>query len=476
MRWLAGVQGRGWFLIARHGDKKGEKAMHGIFRSALHTVLLLALGAAAFGASIQQTRKVSVEALIYDLKHPDPERRKQAASVLGQNRIRAAVPALIELTEDPEPHIRLEAVRALVQINDRRALPAYIRLVGDSNKAVREKAVDGIIDAYVIEEDGFFQGVRKVADFVNPFSDDYNPQVVEPYVSVDPQAVTALSALLESEDGSSRRRAATALGILRARSALPAIHSRLETETDDGVKVELIRAVYKMGDPLAAKPLVPLVHDPDKKVHDEAIFTVGRLRVPEATPVLKQLYESGVEERKKIFKIVPVSGPDDLQKNVFQALAYIGDPSCKELFFNALTDDRAFYRRYGAEGLGRIGDPAVTTSLARAYLRETSDKAKLAMSFALYRLGREEHLDELAANADSDQGLNYLLEFQPAEIAKLYLYLGSETTPSLLEAIGLRGDDSALPVVEQLTSSSDQDVVAAANLAIRRLRARHSQL
>ncbi len=425
-------------------------------------------------AVVPQTRKVSVEALIYDLKHPDPERRRQAAVALGQNRVVSAVPALIELTADRDPQIRLEAVRALVQINDPKAVPAYTSLTRDSSRQVQEKAIEGIVQSYVVEPGGFFEGVKKVADFVNPFSDDYNPMVVEPYVTVDPKTIEALTDLLRDDDTSVRRQAALALGILRARSALPVIEDRLTTEADNGVRVELVRTVYKIGDPQAALKLIPLIHDDDKKVHDEAIFTVGRLRVKEAVEPLKKLYESGVEERKKIFKIVPVSGVDDLQKNLLQSLSYIGDPSCTEIFANSLADERDFYRRYGAEGLGRVGDSGYVTPLARTYLRENSDRTKLAISFALYRLGRSEHLDELVAHAEGDQAFNYLLELGPDELPKLYPYLGADggVTARLLGVLGLRGDSTALPVAEKYTNSSDANVVSAANVAIRRLRAR----
>ena len=147
-------------------------------------------------AFVQQTKKVSVSGLIYDLKHPEPERRKDAALLLGQNKVREAVPGLIELTKDPDNAIRLEAVRALVHINDPAALPTYVQLTRDSSKPVQEMSIEGIINTYVADEGGFIHGVQKFADIVNPWSDDYNPLTVEPYVAVSPDAVSALAVLL----------------------------------------------------------------------------------------------------------------------------------------------------------------------------------------------------------------------------------------------------------------------------------------
>lgn len=440
---------------------------------------LAALAACLIAGSgfAQRTETRPVEGIIFDLDHPNKERRKEAALLCGQHRLRQCVPKLIEVTEDPEDDVRLEAVRALVRINDTRALQAYIRLLQDSRKPVQEKAIEGIINIYVVEEGGFVRGLKKVVDFVNPFSDDYNPLVVEPYVPVSREATTALADLLFADDRDLRREAATALGILRSRESLSAIQEALSRETSNGVKVELIRAIYKIGDADAGAAIVPFIRDSDKKVHDEAIFAVGRLQVREAVPQLNEMYQAGLEERRRILGIVPVSGTDDLQRKVLEALAHLGDPRSQEIFLDALTDSRDFYRRYGAEGLGRSGANEHIGLVATKYLRESSSSVKLAMGFALFRLGREEHLVEMIdAVAGSEQALFYLLELEPEKVRQLYPHLHTErdaTKVQLLEVIGMRGDSEAIAVVQELTGARNADVASAANLALRRLHARH---
>ncbi len=190
---------------------------------------------------------------------------------------------------------------------------------------------------------------------------------------------------------------------------------------------------------------------------------------------MKQLYESGVQERRKVLGFVPVSGSDDLQKKLLEALAYIGDPSCRELFLNALTDPRESYRLYAAEGLGRIGDTSYLTEVGRQYLREDSGKVKLALNYSLYNLGREEHLIELVGNLDSDQVYYYLLEMDAGEVPKLYPYL-RESDHSirmrLLDIVGLRGDPSAFPIIQEMAGSPNAELASAANLALRRIEGR----
>ncbi len=441
-------------------------------------VLVVWLTAFAFlPLAAQQTRELSVEGIIFDLKHPEGDRRKQAAILLGQHKVREAVPDLIQLTEDADGSIRLEAVRALVRINDTRALKAYTRLTHDPEKEVQKKAIEGVINLYVVGEGGFTHGLQKVANVLNPFRDDYNPLMVESFVPVSQDVKEALAELLFASDTGIRKDAAVALGILRAHSALPTIQHALSVETSDGVKVELIRAIYKIGDPAAGPAVIPLVRDADKKVHDEAIFTLGRLRISEAVPLLKQLYLSGVQERKKVLGFVPVSGNDDLRRKLLEALSYIGDPSCQELFLNALVDPRDSYRLYAAEGLGRAGESSYITEVGRSYRQEKSSKVKLAMSFALYRLGREDHFIDLMGNLDQDQVHYYLLELSSQEIQGLYSYLRTEKQPvriRLLEIIGLRGDSSAIPIIQEMMAGPDPEVVSAATLSMRRLQSRET--
>jgi len=357
-------------------------------------------------------------------------------------------------------------------------MKAHIRMTEDPTKDIQKKAIEGIIKIYVGEEDGgFVGGVKKFADVVNPLSDDYNPLLVESYVPVSQDAKAALAEMLFSPETGIRKDAAVALGILRAHSALSPIQHALSLEPDNGVKVELIRTIYKIGDPSGGTEVIPLVSDPDKKVHDEAIFTLGRLRVSEALPRLKELYESGVEERRKILGFVPVSGKDDLQRKLLEALAFIGDPSCRELFSSALEDSRDSYRLLAAEGLGRIGDSSDLTQVAEQYIREKSNKAKLGMSFALYHMGREEHLLEVINSSNKDQAYHYLLEFNASEIQKLYPYLLTVEHPirlRLLDIIGLRGDSSAVTAIEGLMQSTDPELASAANLAMRRIQSREA--
>ena len=114
--------------------------------------------------------------------------------------------------------------------------------------------------------------------------------------------------------------------------------------------------------------------------------------------------------------------------------------------------------------------------MARLYIGERARAARLAAGFALFLLGREEHLDELVAAADSGQAKHYLMELEEADIPKLFGHFDSSKPTvqvALLEVIGLRGGMNAMELAEAAISHANTDVAAAGNLAIRRLRGRH---
>ena len=445
--------------------------------------LTVALIAASLLAGVPDLRGQEelreVDGLIYDLRHPELERRKTAVVGLGKHRIRQAIPELSRLVKDPDDLLRTALAQALIKIGDIRALPALMTLCHDSRKQTQLVAVQGLVKLYVNLPDGFFHGVKRVVSFMNPADDDYDPLVVEPYISVSPDAIDTLATLQSDSDADVRRNAALALGILRGRRALPTLQAALEQEPENGVKVEMIRAIYKIGDPEAGVTLVPLIWAPDKKVHDEAIFALGRLRVEAAVPALTELYNSGVTERKKILGgLVPVSRSDDLRRKTLEALANIGDRRSQGIFIEAIADERTAFRRYGAEGLGRIGDPSLIPKLAYMFQGEREPEVISALNFALFRLGGDAHLPELVDRINNDQVYFYLLELEPEEVPKLHPHLLLNAKEPgiqvrLLDVIGQRGDTSSLAVVEPLTRSENSDVISSANVALRRLQGRH---
>jgi HEAT repeat protein len=447
--------------------------------TAIGTILAITV----FGLTVlgqAQSRKASVSGLVYDLKHPDADRRVEAAKALGNAKAHEAVPALVEAAGDPDADVRAAVLDALDQIRDPRALPAYVKLSADERADTRQKSLDAMVHLYVLDETGFIAGTKKVLSFFNPFDSNYNDLVVEPYIKVSNSAIEAAAARLDDPEEKVRKAAIMSLGIFRAQAAMPRMKEVLPQEPSGNNRIEYFRSFYKIGSQEACSELVPHINDPDKPVHDEAIEVSGLLRCRDAVPALMDIYESGIKERRTVLKVIPASSDEDLQRRCLVALSMIADPRAKKLFLPALNHTNGDFRIAAAEGLARLADPDTLPAIEKAYTAASKDRHfQLALIFAFYRLGQKNRLTDLVRELDStrydQQAYGYLLELPPAQLPDLYPALRASkggTRVKLLEILGLRGDAATLKEVQQYTHDSNADTAAAALNAVRRIQAR----
>jgi HEAT repeat protein len=440
-------------------------------------VALLVLTAAVpwSAAAQKQTREVPVDSIIFDLKSPDPVRRKEAASTLGKNKIQRAVPDLVAAAGDSDAAVRREIVIALDRIRDAGALPAFVDRCADQEKDIREKAIEGLINLYLSQDSGLGVTFGKVANFLNPWSDEWAEVVVEPGVPIDPRTVEALRSRLQDSDEGIRIKAARGLGIVRGKAAAPALAEATTMDTSNSARFECVRAVRKIGDPTAAKPLMNLLSYPDHKVRNEAVYALGRLRAKEAVPEMTRLLD---EEASKPLKEID----KDYMERLLGALAFIGDAQSKDVYLRFRQSPEAALRMHAAEGLARTGDASIAPDISRDRLVEKDARVRTAQAFALYRMQRKEYLDEvvraLGTRQANREATEYLVSLRPEEMPELYQQVDNNDNASiregLAEVLGLIGDPRALPSLETLTRDSRGQIAALANQAIRRINARSS--
>jgi HEAT repeat protein len=434
--------------------------------------LLLASLAAHDAAAQKQARQVPVESLIYDLKNPDPVRRKEAATALGSNKVQKATPDLVAAAGDSDAGVRREVVIALDKMLDIRALPAFVQLSNDPEKDIRDRSIVGLINLYLPQESGLSVTINKVANFFNPWSDEWADVVVEPGIRVDPGAVTALRSRLQDSDEGIRARSARGLGILRGKEALPALLECVQQDRNNNVRFEAIRAVRKIGDTAAARPLMNFVAYNDAKVRNEAIFTVGRFRYAEAVPELTRLFE-------KQNALAGKKADKEYREKLIDALAFIAAPASKEMFRKETRNPDEGVRLRAYEGLARLSDAGTVEDISRDRLREKDARVATAQAFALYRMGRKEYLEEVAkalgSRKTNNEARQYLVETRPAEMADLYALAkinDVNVREGLGEILGVIGNAQALPVLQEMSKDQRGQVAAMANQAIRRINAR----
>ena len=421
------------------------------------TVLRPLAAAVLLAVTASAAPRPSFEDLVANLKSPNAATRQDAAAALGKSRRREAVTPLAALVRDPEQKVRLEVVRALRALRDVSAVPALVTSLGDGDREVREEAIGTLVEIYS-ERDR----TGPVGRFLEIFSDEYDRTTIPPYTVVDPAAEKGLAGALRDEDPAIREQAALALGILNARSTLPALANALR-DPDPGVRGAAATAVGKVGTAEDGRALVALLADEDTEVRNRVLQAVGVLRVREAGAPLRQLYEAN---RRR-----------ETGTRVLAALARIGDSGQADLFQEVVQDPDPERKRLAIEGLGRISDAARLPAFKKDYQREKSDELRLAYSFALTLLGDRAFVDTIVLNLPSrtlgTRARGYLLEMGPDILPDLYPYLADpdpEIRAALADVIAIMGDADSIARLTPLINDPSPRVADRANRAVEKLR------
>lgn len=437
------------------------------------TILLLCISPLpSIGQAQTATRQVPVDSLIYDLKNPDPIRRKEAATQLGLNKVQRAVPDLVAAAGDPDASVRREIVLALDRLLDIRALPAFILLSNDTEKDIRDRSIQGLINLYLPQESGLVVTLNKMANFFNPWSDEWSETLVEPGITVDPAVNDALRARLQDGDDGLRIKAARGLGILRSRDSVQALLEALRNDRNNAVRFESVRALRKIGDANVAKDLVVFTSYNDARTRNEAIYTIGRYRYHPAVAELSRLYETeSASPGKKSDRIY--------REYLIDALAFIANPASRELFLRESKSSEYIVRLHALEGLARLGDPSLATEISRDRLGEKDAKIRTVQAYALFRMGRKEYLDELVralgTKKSNQEARQYLVELRPEEMPDLYAQIKNNDVnvrEALADILGMIGDSAAIPVLQELSRDRRGQISALANQAMRRITAK----
>jgi HEAT repeat protein len=128
-------------------------------------------------------------------------------------------------------------------------------------------------------------------------------------------------------------------------------------------------------------------------------------------------------------------------------------------------------RQRSAEGLARLVAIDQRKVVEGYHLQEKDKDVKLALDWALYRMGRSEALFRIVRDLDSGrqlQAIGYLSELESPEV--LYPYLKKENNPprvtaGLLKALGRIGNAQTLDLIKPFRESVQPYVAEAAELS-----------
>jgi hypothetical protein len=143
-----------------------------------------------------------------------------------------------------------------------------------------------------------------------------------------------------------------------------------------------------------------------------------------------------------------------------------------------LTDRDPLVRQRAAEDLARLADPAQRKLVEGYRLQEKHARVRLALDWALYRMGKRGALFAVVRDLDSNrwnQSGAYLSELEtPEPLYGLLPQVNGNTQIKLLEALARSGNADTLPVVEPYAASIDPKIADAARFATREITRRLS--
>jgi HEAT repeat protein len=381
-----------------------------------------------------------------------------------------AIEKLKPMVADPVREVRLEVVKSLVAIGTQHSLDPLIQITRDNDPEIQMRAVDGIVNFYL---PGYLQsGLQRFGSAVRSRFDQENTQVIDPFVVVRQDAITAIGVVARGGSSmESRANAARAAGILRGKAAVPDLTQALHSK-DDALIFESLIALQKIRDSSAGPNIVFLVRDLQERVQIEAIETVGLLRYREASPDLLKVYNQARNDR--------------VRRAAIGALAMLTVPENQSLFERALVDRDETVRTAGAEGLARLRDQKNRAALEKAFNDERKMPPRLADAFALVSLGKLD-MEEFAPLPYLVNTLNsrsyrkvaeaYLTELARTEAVRSALYhsIGRATKDEKIgigRVLAASGDRESLKHLEPLTKDPDDEVAQESVRAVRTLRAR----
>jgi hypothetical protein len=169
--------------------------------------------------------------------------RARAADALGEVLDGAgAAPLSAALAGDLDPQVRAAAARALDRLNSPGSNGELATALADGDATVRLAALTAATHVH---------GFSDIAAVARLLSDSASPEV--------------------------RRHAASALGAMRARDAVPALITMLSHETDAVARAEAAHALGLIGDPSAKDAVRAAAQDPDAFVRDASAIAARRL-------------------------------------------------------------------------------------------------------------------------------------------------------------------------------------------------------
>ena len=425
----------------------------------LHRIIIV-LVSFAFAFPLCAADKLSTDELIQNLKNSDPKVREEAAKEVGARGEKLGLEALDEATLDKDPKVQLAVVEALGKIHTPEQVAYLSRAAKNTRGDAQEKAITLLTEMYIPSHE--HGKLKQLWTSISKVFDPPEVTIVEPWTKVDPEAIDSITFVLDQKDSENRIEAAAALGLLRARIAVPRLAFYLKSPNTKMVRTT-IRSLGYIGDPSAGQYLIPVLKHSEEDVVIDTARVLGQLRYQDALPELQKLFEYGED--------------DDIRRAAFRSISRIADPSYESWMVKYMDSDDKALQISAIEGIGRMNLMQHKQRLQLHFQREKSRSVKLALCFSLYALGETAYIDTLVLNLKErdyeQQAESYLIELGPRAVSGVAAYLkGADKNfkVQLIDLLGNMHQPEAIQHIEPYLKDKELEIAKAATNAVGKLR------
>ncbi|MHB0938278.1 MAG: HEAT repeat domain-containing protein [Armatimonadota bacterium] len=398
--------------------------------------------------------------MIYRMPALTPQERRQVSEILIDMGP-AAEPALINALGNGEVPTRRWAARTLGYLEDPQAVDPLLRALGDTDLGVRYWAIDSL------ERLNDRRAVPELIKLLPPSPQDQVTAEAKAWRALYMQDWSEAEKQASQQDGppvdalSVRGRAVRALGRLNDPSAVKPL-AALFKEKDPWLHRELRRALERLDYPETTHALLPLLRTGNRQTQEEIVEILGATATAEAVPALLDLLNNRrLDFRYEIvYALAHTRDPranaaflrllkqrdDDVFRVVASELAKAPTPEVREILLDVLNDpnrDRAIKipvkdeaqsrMLFGAViALGEMHEPEAVPGLRAVLMTTDISGMYMAAAKALQHIGTEEAAQALIAVTRARQGEQDKVIRWQAYLA-LDSFKGPEVTRALIE-------------------------------------------
>jgi HEAT repeat protein len=392
------------------------------------------------------------------------ERLEAVESMSTLGKTENVAPLADALKKESRSDVRAAIVAGLARIGGKEPVPVLTGVLSsDLDKDVRLQAIDSLQRLYIpVETPGkigtIFNKVKSV------FAEADRP-LVQNESKVDPNVKAALADAMQKDSNQEvRAAAARALGSLKAKDRVAVMIATLENPQNQEhpeVRLEIVESLGLIRDVAAGPALERAVKDPNRPIALASITSIGLVGYKNARPAVENIFRTDKS--------------DAARKRAIEAIALMRDPAALPFFESLLGSSDDYYREMAAEGIGRIDhDPSV---LKTRYETEKKANVKYALAFALVASDQDTYFNDLASGLLTRQ--DYQVEAYIQELAmyegklpEIHKYLKSPNArvrARMARIVGNIADPSSRPLIQELTTDKDPEVVREALAALRKL-------